>query len=811
MQSNVEEIIPEVYIHKNFINSSINPKAIGILIYRIEVKLLKIIELEISFNNIQNIEIENKIENQNSNLIFLKLNPFDNKEFVKITLFPNWSFTPKYHFLKFQNLSREYLENIIQNDVKKNEKILKECYEHLNNIPLELMPPIELNNLLDERKIEKFVDYEFPPNYNSMFSKYKDSPELNEYVIHWKRPENFLLINNEKNDLSKIILDNPEPNDIIQENEADSNFVSALSCIAEKSNLIKRLFISDDISKHGIYILKLCVKGIWKKIVIDDLFPCYPNGNPFVSHSSSFEIWILLLEKALAKIYGAYYNIYNIEISEFLFLLTGCPCIFLLRNEIGNHDNLYYKLYDYIMNKNYLVIAYDDDKYNNEKEEEEEEEESYISPYIGYSILKVIDKLEKKFFLIRRIIYNKEQQEKIDKYENNLFSNYPDLKESYSNGTIILDFEDFRKKFNCFYICYAYRWNEIRLKGNFIKTNINNNNIISNNFYILELQSDSNLIISIFQDEDSLKEENSRKPKMDISLSIIKYDKTTNEISHIQTLDFAFCPSLQMEIDLPYGNYIIYPRTSGCYLYKLNNNVTQLKDSRNNLSEIFINTIKDIFERYDIDNQSKLDYKEFNLLMENMTKNKIEETAFNNIIKSYSSYLGGLSEKGLINYFKDSLSTGEKNMRDWLKNLGYDKNLYCRNSRNFTLTVHCKNDFIIKSQDALNSGINDKLNKILLKYSQKKEIIEDKKKNVSILFLKSLLSENIITLGCQNNSLGRMKVSFTFKNFIGIKTCEKNDFSRIIASNDIEYFTQFFIDSKMKLSDLEYEIQTFSI
>ena len=102
--------------------------------------------------------------------------------------------------------------------------------------------------------------------------------------------------------LSKIILDNPEPNDIIQENEADSNFVSALSCIAEKSNLIKRLFISDDISKHGIYILKLCVKGIWKKIVIDDLFPCYPNGNPFVSHSSSFEIWILLLEKALAKI-----------------------------------------------------------------------------------------------------------------------------------------------------------------------------------------------------------------------------------------------------------------------------------------------------------------------------------------------------------------------------------------------------------------------------------------------------------------------------------------------------------------------------
>ena len=52
MQSNVEEIIPEVYIHKNFINSSINPKAIGILIYRIEVKLLKIIELEISFNNI---------------------------------------------------------------------------------------------------------------------------------------------------------------------------------------------------------------------------------------------------------------------------------------------------------------------------------------------------------------------------------------------------------------------------------------------------------------------------------------------------------------------------------------------------------------------------------------------------------------------------------------------------------------------------------------------------------------------------------------------------------------------------------------
>jgi len=44
-------------------------------------------------------------------------------------------------------------------------------------------------------------------------------------------------------------------------------------------------------------------------MVIDDCIPCYEKGGPAFTQSKTNELWVLLLEKAYAKIHGSYDNI----------------------------------------------------------------------------------------------------------------------------------------------------------------------------------------------------------------------------------------------------------------------------------------------------------------------------------------------------------------------------------------------------------------------------------------------------------------------------------------------------------------------
>jgi len=52
---------------------------------------------------------------------------------------------------------------------------------------------------------------------------------------------------------------------------------------------------------------------------------------------------------------------------------------------------------------------------------------------------------------------------------------------------------------------------------------------------------------------------------MDISISVLKQNTNMNEIEHLESLDFTISSNAQLEINLPPGNYIILPRTTGCF------------------------------------------------------------------------------------------------------------------------------------------------------------------------------------------------------------------------------------------------------
>ena len=83
---------------------------------------------------------------------------------------------------------------------------------------------------------------------------------------------------------------------------SDNYFASALSALAERYNLVKRLFRNENFSKYGIYQVKLCISGEWTCVTIDDYFPCIPQSNPLVSRSPDNELWVLILEKVINKL-----------------------------------------------------------------------------------------------------------------------------------------------------------------------------------------------------------------------------------------------------------------------------------------------------------------------------------------------------------------------------------------------------------------------------------------------------------------------------------------------------------------------------
>lgn len=118
----------------------------------------------------------------------------------------------------------------------------------------------------------------------------------------------------------------PQPGDVRQGALGDCWLLSAIAVLAERPALLTHLLPAGKaLSPTGAYMVRLCVDGTWNTILVDDLLPCFANGTLAFSQAHRRQLYVPLIEKAMAKYFGSYEAIEAGTVGEALAALTGFP------------------------------------------------------------------------------------------------------------------------------------------------------------------------------------------------------------------------------------------------------------------------------------------------------------------------------------------------------------------------------------------------------------------------------------------------------------------------------------------------------
>ena len=88
-------------------------------------------------------------------------------------------------------------------------------------------------------------------------------------------------------------------------------FHAALAAVAEDQEKLDKIFDKQIYNENGVYKLLLKNKSKIEEIIIDDFMPFSAQGKYALSIPLKKQIWVLLLEKAMAKVYGSYEKMYR--------------------------------------------------------------------------------------------------------------------------------------------------------------------------------------------------------------------------------------------------------------------------------------------------------------------------------------------------------------------------------------------------------------------------------------------------------------------------------------------------------------------
>ena len=131
----------------------------------------------------------------------------------------------------------------------------------------------------------------------------------------------------------QLFEDGIRPTDVSQGGIGDCWLMSAFAAIAEFPEVVQSIYITKRYNAYGKYKLRLFDPNEqdWYEEVVDNYIPCRDGKTPIYAGASD-EMWVVLLEKAVAKYCGSYANLNGGRTEWALHFLTGYP-VFIIHSD----------------------------------------------------------------------------------------------------------------------------------------------------------------------------------------------------------------------------------------------------------------------------------------------------------------------------------------------------------------------------------------------------------------------------------------------------------------------------------------------
>eukprot|EP01067_Filipodium_phascolosomae_P005470 Filipodium_phascolosomae@DN3552_c0_g1_i1.p1 len=188
----------------------------------------------------------------------------------------------------------------------------------------------------------EFYDKNFPPCDSSLGQVKSDTARYGTYGkqlknVTWVRASEFA----KRQGKMRLFSDKISSRDICQGQLGDCWLLAAMSTLAEWPGAIERMFITKEVDPRGKFRLRLFdpAVGRWKVIIVDDYIPVdrlmWENRGiavPKFTKPNQNEMWVMILEKAFAKMCGSYAALEGGQELWALGVMTG-----------GDHSRMYKK------------------------------------------------------------------------------------------------------------------------------------------------------------------------------------------------------------------------------------------------------------------------------------------------------------------------------------------------------------------------------------------------------------------------------------------------------------------------------------
>lgn len=516
-----------------------------------------------------------------------------------------------------------------------------------------------------------FIDPYFPPTDNSVYGLNSQRT----FDIVWKRPSEFL-----RGEI-KMFEGGIDKTDIVQGELGDCWLMTSLCSLANHPQFITRIFENQEYNQQNFYRLKICKDGEWQNVTIDDLIPCKSSTKkPIFSQNNGNELWVIILEKAYAKLFGSYLALKGGMAQESFEDLTGCPAFTFYFNKIKERissGEFWRDLMTWRSADQCLLAA---------TSSRTDESVGIVAGHY-YTVINVVEIQGHQLLNLRnpwgtfewKGAWSDGSREWTKQMISQLKPNFdPD------DGQFWMSFEDFKSKFQRIVVGRLGFAIERRLK-----TLIKIDAVMGarpEEYFIIRVQEQSCVVVELHQEDERGVGVETYRPYLDLGFVVIEEGYGFYEYVTIS----QDSRERQIEMMLNPGTYLIVP-LSGGNRFRKEENVPRvpLLTSSGEFHPVFQSVIKDIFRKYDKDLDQIMDCSQFLNFMQRIGMPFTDKQFYSIIINKYTSTNKGLTLQGFYEMFYVALTQyGEATVRTWLTFLGYDDDLYSIESRAIIVSMH---------------------------------------------------------------------------------------------------------------------------